>query len=108
MNVLAFEVPLPVVALGSIVGLTYGLLAVGMVLVYRSSRLVNFAHGEVGAFAAVVLGALVHHRGWPYYAALPFALGVGAVVGVAIEVLVVRRLASAPRLMGIVATLGVG
>ncbi len=108
MSLLAFEVPFPVVTLGAILGLTYGLLAVGMVLVYRSSRLVNFAHGEVGAFAAVVLGALVHHRGWPYYAALPFALGVGAAIGVAIEVLVVRRLANAPRLMGIVATLGVG
>jgi ABC-type branched-subunit amino acid transport system ATPase component/ABC-type branched-subunit amino acid transport system permease subunit len=104
----AIEVPLPVVTLGAILGLTYGLLAVGLVLVHRSSRFVNFAHGEVGAFAAVSLSMLVNERGWPYYAALPVALGIGAAVGIGIELLVVRRLQHAPRLMGVVATLGVG
>jgi ABC-type branched-subunit amino acid transport system ATPase component/ABC-type branched-subunit amino acid transport system permease subunit len=102
------EIPLPVVTLGAILGLTYGLLAVGLVLVHRSSRLVNFAHGEVGAFAAVALGMLVNERGWPYYVALPVCLALGAVLGVAIEILVIRRLQHAPRLMGVVATLGVG
>jgi ABC-type branched-subunit amino acid transport system ATPase component/ABC-type branched-subunit amino acid transport system permease subunit len=106
--VIAFEVPLPTVTLGATIGLTYGLLAVGLVLVHRSSRLVNFAHGEVGAFAAVVLGVLVNERGWPYYAALPVCLGVGAALGIAVEVSVIRRLQRAPRLMGVVATLGVG
>jgi branched-subunit amino acid ABC-type transport system permease component len=105
---IALEVPLPVVTLGAILGLSYGLLAVGLVLVHRSSRLVNFAHGEVGAFAAVALGMLVNERGWPYYAALPVCLGLGAAVGIAIEMLVIRRLQHAPRLMGVVATLGVG
>ena len=104
----AIEIPLPVVTLGAILGLTYGLLAVGLVLVHRSSRLVNFAHGEVGAFAAVALGMLVNERGWPYYVALPVCLALGAVLGIAIEVLVIRRLQHAPRLMGVVATLGVG
>jgi ABC-type branched-subunit amino acid transport system ATPase component/ABC-type branched-subunit amino acid transport system permease subunit len=106
--VAAVELPLPVITLGAILGLTYGLLAVGLVLVHRSSRFVNFAHGEVGAFAAVSLSMLVNERGWPYYAALPTALAIGAVVGVGIELLVVRRLQRAPRLMGVVATLGVG
>jgi ABC-type branched-subunit amino acid transport system ATPase component/ABC-type branched-subunit amino acid transport system permease subunit len=104
----AVDVPASVVALGTILGLTYGLLAVGLVLVHRSSRLVNFAHGEVGAFSAVVLGMLVDERGWPYYAALPAALAIGAALGVGIEMVVVRRLQRAPRLMGVVATLGVG
>jgi ABC-type branched-subunit amino acid transport system ATPase component/ABC-type branched-subunit amino acid transport system permease subunit len=104
----AVELPLPVVTLGAIVGLTYGLLAVGLVLVHRSSRLVNFAHGEVGAFAATALGLLVNERGWPYYLALPVCLALGAVIGIGIELLVIRRLLRAPRLMGVVATLGVG
>ena len=105
---IAVELPLPVIALGAIVGLTYGLLAVGLVLVYRSNRLINFAHGEVGAFAAVALGVLVNERGWPYYAALPCLPGPRRGIGIAIEVMVVRRLQQAPRLMGVVATLGVG
>ncbi len=104
---LAADVPASVVALGGILGLTYGLLAVGLVLVHRSSRLMNVAHGEIGAFAAVALAVLVNERGWPYYAALPVVLAIGATVGIAVEVLVLRRLQHSPRLVGIVATLGV-
>ena len=87
-----FETPLPVVALGSIIGITYGLLAVGLVLVYRSNRIINFAHGEVGAFAAAIFGLLTVKYGLPYYVILPLGLLVGAATGAAAEVGVVRRL----------------
>ena len=103
-----FSTPLPVVVLGTIIGLTYGLLAVGLVLIYRSNRIINFAHGEIGAFAAAVLGLAVTKWHVPYYAALAIALGLGGVVGAVAEVAVVRRLRNAPRLMSVVATLGVG
>jgi ABC-type branched-subunit amino acid transport system ATPase component/ABC-type branched-subunit amino acid transport system permease subunit len=102
------EVPLAVLVLGAIVGLTYGLLAVGIVVVYRSSRIVNFAHGEIGAFAAAIFGVAVTRWHVPYYVALPGALAVGAGVAAVSEVAVVRRLRHAPRLMSVVATLGVG
>ena len=59
---MSFEVPLPVVVLGAIIGMTYGLLAVGLVLVYRTNRIINFAHGEVGAFGAAVFGTLFADR----------------------------------------------
>jgi ABC-type branched-subunit amino acid transport system ATPase component/ABC-type branched-subunit amino acid transport system permease subunit len=103
-----FETPLPVIALGSIIGITYGLLAVGLVLVYRSNRIINFAHGEVGAFAAAIFGLLTVKYGLPYYLILPLGLLVGAATGAAAEVGVVRRLRNAPKLMSIVATLGIG
>src|SRR5687768_15467721 len=45
-----WETPFPIILLGAILGLTYGLLAVGLVLIYRSNRIINFAHGEIGAF----------------------------------------------------------
>ena len=54
-----FEIPLPVIVLGAIIGMTYGLLAVGLVLVYRTNRIINFAHGEIGAFGAAVFGTAV-------------------------------------------------
>ena len=57
--------------LGLFTGLTYGLLAVGLVLVYRSSRFVNFAHGSIGVFGAAVLGRLVVGAGLPYWVAFP-------------------------------------
>jgi ABC-type branched-subunit amino acid transport system ATPase component/ABC-type branched-subunit amino acid transport system permease subunit len=94
-------------ALGAITGMTYGILAVGLVLVYRSSKVVNFAHGEIGAFGAAVCGVLVVRSGFPFW--LAFAVGVATSVGVGglTEVVVIRRLRTAPKLMSLVATLGV-
>lgn len=103
-----FDVPFPVIVLGTIIGLTYGLLAVGLLLIYRSNRVINFAHGEIGAFAAAMFGLATGRWNLPYYVALPLALAVGAGVAALAEVAIVRRLRNAPRLMSIVATLGVG
>ena len=103
-----WETPLPPVVLGMIVGLTYGLLAVGLVLVYRTNRVVNFAHGEIGAFGAAFFGLAVVRWHVPYWVALPFGLAIGGLVGGIAEVAVVRRLRRAPKLMSVVATLAVG
>ncbi|MBA2609420.1 MAG: ATP-binding cassette domain-containing protein [Actinobacteria bacterium] len=100
--------PLPVVVLGIITGTTYGLLAAGLVLVYRANRIVNFAHGQIGAFAAAVFGVAVVKWHVPYYLGLPLALGFGGAAGAGAETVVVRRLRAAPRLMSVIATLGVG
>lgn len=108
MAIFGFEFPVPIMALGVVLGLTYGLLAVGLVLVYRSNRIINFSHGEVGAFGATIFGLLTIRLPVPYYIALPLALAAAAGVSALSEVVVVRRLRDAPRLMTIVATLGVG
>ncbi len=99
---------LAAVVLGIITGLGYGLLSSGMVIVYRTNRIVNFAHGEVGAFAAALLLVAVKRAGIPYYVALPVAIAAGAALGAMVEVVVIRRLRNAPRLMSLVATLGLG
>lgn len=101
MNVLV-----PVVILGLITGLTYGVLAVGLVLVFRSSRILNFAHGEVGAFAAAVFGSQVVKFELPYWLIFPAALAVGAGISMLVEVVAVRRLRNAPAMMSVIATLG--
>lgn len=103
-----WEMPFPPMALGAIIGLVYGLLAVGVVLVYRTNRIVNFAHGETGAFAAAVFGLVVTRWHIPYWVALPFGLAIGGLVGAGAEMAVIRRLRNAPKLMSVVATLGVG
>src|SRR3954464_5154665 len=102
----SFETPLPVIVLGTIIGLTYGLLAVGLVLVYRSNRIINFAHGETGAFAAAVFGLATTKWHINYYVFLPVGLLIGAGAGSLAEVGVVRRLRNAPRLMNTAATPG--
>ncbi|HVV35401.1 MAG TPA: ATP-binding cassette domain-containing protein [Acidimicrobiales bacterium] len=100
------EFPFPVLVLGAITGMTYGILAVGLVLIYRSNRIINFAHGEIGAFAAAVLGVTVTRWHVPYWIAFPGALAIAAGIGALSEVVVVRRLRKAPPVMSIVGTLG--
>src|SRR5256712_3304052 len=101
-----FEIPLPVIVLGAIIGMTYGLLAVGLVLIYRTNRIINFAHGETGAFGAALFGLAVLNWHVPYWVAFPLALIATGGVAALVELVVVRRLRRAPRLMSVVATLG--
>lgn len=100
------EIPFPVLLLGAITGMTYGILAVGLILIYRSNRIINFAHGEIGAFAAALLGVTVTRWDVPYWVAFPIALAIAGGVGAVSEVVVVRRLRNVPAVMSIVATLG--
>lgn len=106
-DVQGFAVPAPIVVLGVVTGVTYGVLAVGLVLVYRSSKVINFAHGEIGAVGAAVLGTAIVRWHIPYWVSFLFALCVSASLGALTEVAVVRRLRNAPKLMSLVATLGV-
>ncbi|HVT20351.1 MAG TPA: ATP-binding cassette domain-containing protein [Mycobacteriales bacterium] len=103
-----FGTPLPYVLLGAITGMSYGLLAVGLVLIYRTNKIINFAHGQIGAFGAALFGLATVSWGVPYWVAFPLALIMAAATGSVAEAGVVRRLRNAPRLMSIVATLGVG
>jgi ABC-type branched-subunit amino acid transport system ATPase component/ABC-type branched-subunit amino acid transport system permease subunit len=103
-----WESPGPVLLLGVIVGLTYGLLSVGLVLIYRTNRIINFAHGQVGAFGAAFFGIEVVRWHIPYWVAFLPALALAAGTGALAEATVVRRLRKAPAIMSVVATLGVG
>ncbi len=101
-----FDFGLDRLVIGLFTGLTYGMLAVGLVLVYRSSRFVNFAHGSVGAFGASMLALFVVDWGLPYWASFVVAILVAAALSGLIEVGVVRRLEGRPSLIGMIATLG--
>lgn len=102
-----FEVPVVAVVLGVVVGLSYALLAIGLILIYRSTRVINLAHGELGAFAAAVVAILVNEQGWSYWTAAVVALVVAGALGALVELLIIRRLFRAPRLIVLVATMGV-
>ena len=107
-RVVSASTPWTVILLGVIIGMTYGLLGVGLVLIFRTNRIINFAHGQIGAFAAAVFGLAAVRWGVPYWLAFPPAILLGGATGAAAEAGVIRRLRHAPRLMSIVATLGVG
>lgn len=103
---LAFAVPQQVLLSGAMRGLAIGVLAVGVILIYRSCRVINFALGELGALAAAVFVRLVVNWHWNYYAALTVMAVGGALLGALLELGVVRRLAEAPRVVLLVATIG--
>lgn len=102
------SLPIDAIVLGMITGVGYGLLSIGMVIAYRSNRIINFAHGEIGALGAAVFVVFVSRFQIPYYVMFPLALMVGAAVAGLAEAVVIRRLRQAPRLMSLVATLGLG
>jgi ABC-type branched-subunit amino acid transport system ATPase component/ABC-type branched-subunit amino acid transport system permease subunit len=102
------DVPPAVVVLGLVTGLTYGILAIGLVLCYRMSGVINFALGNAGGLAAAIMGRLSLQLGLPWIAVFPVAIAAGAGASAALELGVIRRLRGAPRIMAVVATLGAG
>lgn len=77
---------------GSINGLTVGLLAVGLVLVYKANRFINLAHAQLGALSAVLLAKFVidFHLSW--WLAFPLVLAVGVATGLAVDRWIIGRL----------------
>lgn len=96
-----------VIVNGVFVGLVYGLLAAGLVVVYRGSRIINFAYGETGMLGAFVFAELwVGHR-LPLLIAVLAGVALSAALGAATEVVLVRPLRGQPPLNAMVGTLAV-
>ena len=94
--------------LGLVTGLTYAAFAAGFVLIYRSTGVLNFAHGEVGAFGVAVFVLLLAQYGLNWWLSFVLALAACAAIGMSIELVVIRRLFASPRLVVLIATIGVG
>jgi ABC-type branched-subunit amino acid transport system ATPase component/ABC-type branched-subunit amino acid transport system permease subunit len=71
--------------LGVLNGLTIGLLAVGLVLVYKSNRFLNLAHAQLGTLSALLLAKWVYDWGWNWWVAFGLAALVGLVTGLLVE-----------------------
>jgi ABC-type branched-subunit amino acid transport system ATPase component/ABC-type branched-subunit amino acid transport system permease subunit len=88
-------------------GLIISLTAMGIILIYRSSRVINFAVGAIGVPATALFAVMAGAHSWPYWPALVAALAVGVLSGTLVDLVVIRRLAKAPRVILLVATIGV-
>ena len=106
VQLLFFPVPVGAAFSGLIIGLLGSLGAVGLALVWRSNRVVNFAQGDLGVFPATLSVLLVTVVGLPWIVGLTAGFATAALVGLLADVLVVRRFQRAPRLQLTVATLG--
>ena len=107
VQMIFFGMPAGAWVRGVVLGLLIALLAMGMALVYRANRVINFAQADLGFVPTSLAVGLIVFSGLPYL----FGFGVGLVAAVAlgaiVELAFVRRFAKASRLVLTVATIGI-
>lgn len=101
-----FPMPAGAVLSGVILGLLGALGAVGLALIWRANRVINFAQGDLGAFPATLAVLLITLTGLPWVLGMAAGLGAALLTGVLADVLVIRRFFRSPRLIMTVATIG--
>ncbi len=93
---------------GAAGGCIYGLIALGFVLIYKATELVNFAQGDImmlGGFAAF---SFVTWFGFNYWVAALCAVAITAAFGFLIDALIIRRVIGQPQFAVVMLTLGLG
>ncbi|APG86492.1 ABC transporter permease (plasmid) [Sinorhizobium americanum CCGM7] len=90
---------------GLLSGVMYSLVAIGFVLIYKTSGVLNFAQGALLLFAALTFVSLVE-RGVPFPLALAVTFALMVVIGIVIERTVLRPLTNRPPITLFMATLG--
>jgi branched-chain amino acid transport system permease protein len=93
----------------TVIGLSAGglwaLLALAIVLIYRSTGVINFAQGEMAMFSTFIAWSLINH-GLSYWEAFFLTLAISFAGGIAIERVVIRPVERAPVLTIVIVTLG--
>ena len=93
---------------GLAAGGVYGLIALGFVLIYKATSILNLATGEFMTFGAFVCLSIMAQTSAPFYIALPVTLGFAALLGVIIERIILRPLIGEPIISVIMVTIGLG
>lgn len=107
VQIVLFPMPLGVSLQGFTVGLLVALLALGMALIYRANRVLNFAQADLGVVPTSLAAHLIFLSGLNWFLALGVGLVAAAVLGAVVELGIIRRFYRAPRLILTVATIGV-
>ena len=89
-------------------GCVYGLIALGFVLIYKATEMVNFAQGDIMMFGAFVAYTFIDVLQWPFVPGVVAALIVMAIVGVALERLFLRRMIGEAPFATLMLTIGLG
>lgn len=91
---------------GIAVGGVYALIALGFVLIYKATSVINFATGEFMMLGAYVCLTLLTYLNIPFAVILTFTLLFAFVLGVAIERVILRPLVGEPVISVIMVTIG--
>ena len=106
LQLVFYPMPGSVLFLGVVLGLLNASLALGMALVYRANRILNFAQADLGAAPTVLAVGLIVFSGLSWMLAAVLGLAAALLLGAIIEFFIIRRFAKAPRLILTVATIG--
>lgn len=87
-------------------GAIYSLVALGLVLAYRATEVLNFAHGDLLMLAAFVAWALIEVAGLPFWAAVPVTITAVALVSWLLDQRVMRIIVGQPQFAGVMLTIG--
>lgn len=90
---------------GIAVGAIYALVALGLVLTYKATEVLNFAHGDLLVVSAFTAWALIAVAGWPFWLALLATVAIAAVLSYALDAVIIRRIAGQPQFAGVMLTI---
>jgi branched-chain amino acid transport system permease protein len=99
---------LQIIISGIAQGCIYGLIALGVVLIYKATETVSFAQGELmmlGAFIGLIVMTAIGFPFWLAFAAAVVAMGA---FGIALERLVIRPILGQPAFSIVMLTIGIG
>jgi branched-chain amino acid transport system permease protein len=98
---------LQMIVSGIAVGSSYALMGLAMVIIYKTSEVVNFAQGEMALLSIFLTYMILEFHGVPYYVAFPAALLFAVFLGCFLEFAILRR-AKEPNVLGmIIITIGI-
>jgi branched-chain amino acid transport system permease protein len=89
-------------------GCIYGLIALGFVLIYKATETVSFAQGDLMMLGAFLGLALMTVLGFPFWIAVPSAIGAMALFGLVAERIVIRPILGQPAFSIVMLTFGIG
>jgi len=93
---------------GAAAGCIYGLIALGFVLIYKATEMINFAQGDIMMLGGFFAFALIAHFGLNYWVGAALAIALTAAFGFALDALILRRVIGQPQFAVVMLTLGLG
>jgi len=93
---------------GAASGCIYGLIALGFVLIYKATEMVNFAQGDIMMLGGFVAFSLITYFHLPYWVGAILAILITAAFGYALDALILRRVIGQPQFAVVMLTLGLG
>jgi branched-chain amino acid transport system permease protein len=99
---------LQLVVNGAAAGCIYGLIALGFVLIYKATEMVNFAQGDIMMLGGFVAFSLIANFGLNYWVGALIAIAITAAFGYALDAIIIRRVIGQPQFAVVMLTLGLG